>query len=67
MPASASLAISNLTLEAWVYPTDNTLRPVIEWGGAGQNSPMHLWVNTTGGFGSTPGGIRRDYSRLSRI
>ncbi len=57
MPASTSLTVSNLTIDSWIYPTDGTLRPVVEWGGAGQMAPIHLWVNTLGGSGSTPGAI----------
>ncbi len=57
MPASASLTVSNFTIDSWVYPTDGTLRPVVEWGGAGTLAPIHLWVNTLGGSGSTPGAI----------
>jgi len=55
--ASPGLAVSNMTLEAWVYPKDTTARPVIDYGGAGQRSPIQLWINTLGGTGSTAGAI----------
>jgi len=58
VPASESLAVSNLTLAAWIFPTDLHLaRPIIDYGGAGQASNIHLWINTTGGYSVNPGGI----------
>jgi subtilisin-like proprotein convertase family protein len=57
VPPSTSLAVSNLTIDAWVYPTDGNLRPIVDYGGAGQRSPIQLWINTTGGTSVTPGGI----------
>ena len=58
VPASASLAVSNLTLEAWIFQTDqNTGRPIIDYGGAGQSANIHLWVNTGGGNSVYPGGL----------
>ena len=45
---SASLAVSNLTLEAWILATNLTAaRPVIVYGGAGQTANIQLWINTT--------------------
>jgi subtilisin-like proprotein convertase family protein len=47
-PASPSLAVSNITLEAWIYPTLlSAARPVIIYGGAGQTNNIQLWINTT--------------------
>jgi hypothetical protein len=58
VPASKSLAVSNLTLAAWIFPTDlNSLRPIIDYGGAGQTANIHLWINTTGGASVNPGGL----------
>ncbi|MEI6077722.1 MAG: LamG-like jellyroll fold domain-containing protein, partial [Verrucomicrobiota bacterium] len=58
VPASPSLAVSNVTVEAWIYPTDlNTLRPIIEWGGAGQYGAISLWLNTQNGLALNPGGL----------
>jgi subtilisin-like proprotein convertase family protein len=58
VPASSSLPVSNLTVEAWVYPTDgSTARPIFDLGGPGQDSPVQLWINTTGGFSVNPGGL----------
>jgi subtilisin-like proprotein convertase family protein len=52
VPASASLAVSNLTLEAWIYQTvpagqPVAARPVIIYGGAGQTANIQFWINTT--------------------
>ncbi|MGB8368199.1 MAG: LamG-like jellyroll fold domain-containing protein [Verrucomicrobiia bacterium] len=59
MPASTSLAVSNLTIDAWVYSTDSlTPRPVVEYGGGGQLSSIALWINTTGGGGTSSGGLQ---------
>jgi len=58
VPASESLAVSNLTLSAWIFPTDlNSLRPIIDYGGAGQAANIQLWINTTGGISVNPGGL----------
>jgi DNA-directed RNA polymerase subunit RPC12/RpoP len=58
VPASESLAVSNLTLAAWIFPTDlSSLRPIIDYGGAGQAANIHLWINTTGGTSVNPGGL----------
>jgi len=58
VPASTSLAVSNVTMEAWVFPTTlNQPLPVIDYGGAGQLSAIFLWLNTTGGNSVNPGGF----------
>ncbi len=58
VPASKSLAVSNLTLAAWIFPTDlNSLRPIIDYGGARQTANIQLWINTTGGISVNPGGL----------
>jgi DNA-directed RNA polymerase subunit RPC12/RpoP len=58
VPASKSLAVSDLTLAAWIFPTDlNALLPIIDYGGAGQTANIHLWINTTGGYSVNPGGL----------
>jgi subtilisin-like proprotein convertase family protein len=58
VPASSSLPVSNLTLEAWVYPTDgSTGRPIFDLGGPGQDSPVQLWINTIGGSSVNSGGL----------
>ena len=58
VPASESLAVSNLTFEGWILPTDiDQPRPIIEYGGGGQASPVHLWINTLGFSSSVPGAI----------
>ena len=59
VPASKSLAVSNLTLAAWIFPTDlNSLRPIIDYGGARRTANIQLWINTTGGISVNPGGLR---------
>lgn len=58
VPRSPCLTISNLTVEAWIFPTDNTApRPIIDCGGPGQASSIQLWVNTTGGISVNPGAL----------
>jgi subtilisin-like proprotein convertase family protein len=58
MPASASLTVTDVTMEAWIYPTDqNTARPIFDYGGAGQSANIHLWLNTSGGSSINPGGL----------
>ena len=58
MPANTSLAVSNLTLETWIFPTDlDTLRPIFDYGGAGQYSSISLWLNTQDGLSVNPGGL----------
>jgi subtilisin-like proprotein convertase family protein len=59
VPASTSLAVSNMTIECWIFPTDDgTPRPVVEYGGGGQISSIALWINTTGGGGTVKGGLQ---------
>lgn len=58
VPRSPNLTVSNLTVEAWIFPTDNASpRPIIDCGGSGQASSIQLWVNTTGGFSVNPGAL----------
>ena len=58
VPASPSLVVSNLTLESWVFPTDNgTPRPIFDWGGPGEGSAVQLWINTIGFTSVYPGAI----------
>ncbi len=58
VPASPTLAVSNLTIEAWIYPTDPTsVRPILECGGPGQVSAYSLWLNTQDGLSVNPGGL----------
>jgi hypothetical protein len=58
VPANTSLALSNVTLEAWIYPTDlNTIRPIFDYGGAGQEASISLWLNTQNGLSLNPGGL----------
>jgi hypothetical protein len=67
VPASASLAVSNLTFEGWIFSTDpGRPRPIIEYGGSGQNVGISLWLNTQGGTSLLPGALYacvRDQSR----
>jgi subtilisin-like proprotein convertase family protein len=57
-PPSAGLAVSNLTIDAWVYPTNlNTPCPVVEYGGDGLLAPIFLWINTTGLRTANPGAL----------
>ena len=51
MPASPSLGVTNLTIEGWINPTTTDYEPIVEWGGAGQGSAVHFWVN---GWGMSP-------------
>jgi hypothetical protein len=71
VPASPSLAVSNLTFEGWIFPTDlNQPRPVIDYGGGGQAVPVCLWINTSGGSSSVPGAIYaliRDRSNINNF
>ncbi len=58
IPASTSLAVSNVTMEAWIFPTDlSSMQPIFDYGGAGQSANIHLWINTTGGSSLNPGGL----------
>jgi len=58
VPRSPNLTVSNLTVEAWIFPTDNASpRPIVDCGGPGQASSIQLWVNTTGGFSVNPGAL----------
>jgi subtilisin-like proprotein convertase family protein len=58
VPASTSLAVSNLTIESWIFPTDSgTPLPIIDYGGAGVLTPIMLWINTTGGTSVNPGAL----------
>ena len=53
---SASLAVSNLTFEGWIYPTTSQYEPIIDYGGPGQGSAAHLWINGSG-LSTIPGAI----------
>jgi hypothetical protein len=68
-PPSTSLAVSNLTFEGWIFPTDlNQPRPIIDYGGGGQSSCAMLWINTAGGSSLVPGALYaviRDQSGLN--
>jgi len=58
VPASPSLAVSSVTLEAWIFPTDGgTIRPIFDYGGAGQEAAISLWLNTETGLALNPGGL----------
>jgi subtilisin-like proprotein convertase family protein len=57
MPASASLAVSNLTFEGWIFPTTSQYEPIIDYGGANQGSPVHFWVNGYGLTYPVPGAL----------
>jgi subtilisin-like proprotein convertase family protein len=52
--ASPTLAVSNLTFEGWIFPTTGTYEPIIDYGGPGQQSPVHFWVNGLG-LSASPG------------
>jgi hypothetical protein len=45
-PASPSLTVQSLTIEAWIFPTDlNTPRPIVEYGDStGDLSPLHFCI-----------------------
>ncbi len=46
IPASTKLAVGDLTFECWIKPSDlDQPRPIIEYGGEGQASPLLLWLN----------------------
>ena len=65
MPGSASLSVSNLTLESWIYPTDNnTPRPVIDCGGANDMSYIGIWIDTVGFMSSVPGEFTRMFASI---
>ena len=70
IPASERLAVSNLTLEGWIFPTDiGQPQPIIEFGGSRQDAGISLWINTTGGSSLVPGALFagcRDQSRAGR-
>jgi subtilisin-like proprotein convertase family protein len=58
VPASSSLAVSNFTLESWIFPVDFTAQqPIFDYGGAGQYSSISLWLNTQDGLSLNPGGL----------
>lgn len=58
VPRSPSLTVSNLTVEAWIFPADDSRpRPIIDCGGPGQASSIQLWVNTTGWMNVNPGAL----------
>jgi subtilisin-like proprotein convertase family protein len=54
-PASQSLAVSNLTFEGWIFPTSAQYEPIIDYGGPGQFSPVHFWVNGAALNNNLPG------------
>lgn len=51
IPSSSSLAVTNLTFEGWIFPANTQYEPIIDYGGAGQSSPVHFWLN---GYALTP-------------
>ncbi len=58
VPRSPSLTTSDLTITAWIFPTDAAApRPIVDCGGPGQASSIQLWVHTTGGLSVTPGAL----------
>jgi DNA-directed RNA polymerase subunit RPC12/RpoP len=71
VPASKNLVVSNLTFEAWIFPTDfNQARPIIEYGGSGQAMSIGLWINTSGGTSLVPGAMYaaiRDHSSMGKF
>jgi len=52
-PNSTSLTITNLTFDAWIYPTETTWRPIVEYGDDNQAAGAHFWVGAAPGFSST--------------
>lgn len=56
VPASSSLVTSNLTIEAWIYPTDNTaLKPIVEYANPSGMATIHFSYNWNGGY--SPGAL----------
>jgi hypothetical protein len=50
VPASSSLNVSNLTIEAWIFPTDpSTPRPIFEYADATGLSALNFWYNLGAG------------------
>jgi len=56
-PASPSLAVKSFTFEGWVYPTDGTPRPIIEWAGFSGQAGVQIWVNKSEGGATSPGAL----------
>lgn len=53
VPASPSLNVSSLTIEAWIFPTDpSTPRPIFEYADATGLSALNFWYNL--GAGAQP-------------
>jgi subtilisin-like proprotein convertase family protein len=59
-PSSPSLRAVNLTFDAWVFPTETTLLPVVEYGDSNQKAGAHFWVGSGAGFG-LPGSLYANF------
>ena len=59
IPASASLNVQSMTIDAWIYPTDLSIRrPIVEYAPATGSVGVHFWqsANPTGS-GVLPGAL----------
>ncbi len=48
IPPSTNLAVQSLTFDAWIFPTNSQFEPILEYGCAGELSPLHFWINGWG-------------------
>jgi subtilisin family serine protease/subtilisin-like proprotein convertase family protein len=54
--ASTNLVTTNMTIETWIYPTDNTsIRPIVEYANPSGMATVHFSYNWNGGF--APGAL----------
>ncbi len=68
VPASASLSVQSLTMEAWINPADvSTQRPVVEWCAENDSAGVHLWISVMPpmGGGSLAGTLFADLRDIS--
>jgi len=67
IPASSSLNVRSLTIEAWIFPADvNVYKPIVEYAAPGGSLGVHLWhsVPADGSSGVAPGSL---YANVGNI
>jgi hypothetical protein len=59
IPASSSLNVESLTIEAWIFPSDiDHPRPIVEYGAATGVGYVGLWYGTQGYSSQVPGAVQ---------
>jgi hypothetical protein len=57
---SPELNVKSLTFNAWIYPTDVSLRPIIEYGDENDYAGAHFWIGSQAGA-AAPGSLYANF------